>query len=323
MLREAVEFLLTRCPAEARRFGYASESVALGARWRRRRRAWASHVAAARRFVADAAGQVPPGGRVLIAGSGHTTELPLETLLARFAEVVLVDLVHPPAVRLRALAHRRVRLVTLDVTGALADVRTSLARGGGLPVPPPAGAATPAAAGQGSRFDLALSCNLLSQLPLLPLDAAERDAPALAEAERLAFATALVTAHLAWLRRAGRVASLFTDTEGVWLDRTGAVRQRDDSLWGVSLAPPDRVWAWDIAPAPEADPELGLRHTVGAWFDLNRAAGQADAASPDSSTRASAGPAHSVTGSPSAPRISGDRVTVTPKGGTGLRTFSR
>ncbi|MGQ9372026.1 hypothetical protein [Azospirillum sp. ST 5-10] len=256
MLRELWDYLATPASAQARAFGYLSEAVALAARHRRQHRAWTPHVAAARRFVADSAALAPAGGRALVAGSGLLIELPLGELAARFEEVVLVDLVHLHPVRRAVRRWPNVRLATLDVTGTLAALRDALRTGAPLPTP-----------GDGPfldrPFDYAVSCNLLSQIPLLPRDALgrRRDADA--------FARSLAAAHVAWLRRVAAVAGLFSDTESLWL-RDGTVVAREESLWGVPLPPPDRHWTWDIAPAPEEDRVLDLRHTVGGWLDLNR-----------------------------------------------------
>ncbi|BAI72189.1 hypothetical protein AZL_015510 [Azospirillum sp. B510] len=261
MLREAFEYLTTPCPPLARRFGYLAEMVALGARYRRQRRAWAPHVAACHRFIDQAVRRAEPGGRALVAGSGLLIEVPLETLAARFDEVVLADLLHGRAVRRRAASLPNVRLLELDVSGALVPLAAALDHGAPLPTAfePPVPA--------GGPFRFVLSCNLLSQLPLLPLDAVERRAPATPEAERMAFALRLVRGHLWWLSVIAERAALFTDIDASWLDG-GVVTEVEDSTWGLDLPAPDMSWLWDIAPAPEQHRRQDLRHSVGGWFDV-------------------------------------------------------
>ncbi len=261
MLREAIEYLTTPCPPLARRFGYLGEMVALGARYRRQKRAWAPHVAACHRFVEQAIQRVEPGGRILVAGSGLLIEVPLETLTARFDEVVLADMLHSRAVRRRAAGLPNVRLLELDVSGALAPLAAALDNGAPLPTgfePPPI---------DGEPFRFALSCNLLSQLPLLPLEAVERRAPHTPDAERLSFALCMVQGHLRWLSDIAERAALFTDIDSSWLHR-GTVTEVEDSTWGLPLPAPDVSWLWDIAPAPEQHRRHDLRHSVGGWFDL-------------------------------------------------------
>ncbi len=269
MLREAFEYLTTPCPPLARRYGYLAEMVALGARHRRQRRAWAPHVEACRRFAQEAMDRAPRGGRALVAGSGLLIEVPLSALAERFGEVVLIDMLHSRSVHRRARRHPNVRLMTLDVTGTLAPLDAALSSA--LPLPSPSPPDLP-----GERFAFALSCNLLSQLPLLPLDAIDRKAPTTPWPERERFAKSLAQTHRTWLARMAEQASLFTDTESLWLE-DGAVREREDSLWGLDLPPPDQAWDWDIAPAPEEDRRRSLRHRVGAWFSLPVPTGPAPA----------------------------------------------
>lgn len=253
MLSEAWEYLTTPASPTARRLGYVAEMVALGARHRRQRLAWKPHVEAARRFVGEAAAQAG-GGRALVAGSGRLIEVPLEELAARFDEVVLADLVHPRAVRRAARRFGNVTLADVDLTGALAGVSKGVPP---CPAPPDLG-----------RFAFAISGNLLSQLPVLPLEALE--ASGVAEAERAAFARGLVSSHVAWLRRSAAVAALFTDIETHWLE-DGRLVAREDSLWGVALPPPDRTWNWNIAPHGEHERHRALRHDMAAWRNLNAA----------------------------------------------------
>jgi len=244
---EVIESLITPCTDRARRLGFHAESVALGARRRRLRRAWSPHVATARSFVE----RLPSGGRIVVLGSGRLIEIPLASLLERFNEVTLIDIVHPWPVRIIAAFDKRIRLIEADVTGVVGP----LSRGEMvLPNPPEIG-----------EFDLALSANLLSQLPLLLLDHVPED-------ERDRFARALVASHWNWVRSLAPVAALFSDAESIWRDpRTGA-EQRDSTLWGVEPPPSDETWTWNLAPAPEEDRKLDHLLTVHAWFDLNKTA---------------------------------------------------
>lgn len=264
MILEAVELLVTPCQPVARRLGYRSEMVALGARWRRQKRAWAPHVAKSRAFLRAAIDRVPAGGRALVLGSGRLIEIPAADLAARFAEVVLLDVVHPLETRLAALRWRNVSLRTLDVTGVLKALRFG-ERGGGawsLPVPQPPDL---------GRFDIALSCNLLSQLPLFPLRALAERSPAIDAAALDRFGRDLEAAHIEALRQAGAVAALYTDVERIARDVRDGAEEREPMVYGPGLPPPDLAWDWEIAPAPEEERFRDLRHTVHAWFDLNRA----------------------------------------------------
>lgn len=268
MLRELWEYLTTPAPAAARTLGYLTETVALGARHRRQRHAWAPHAAACHAFVERAAATADPGGRALVLGSGLLIEVPLPALASRFAEVVLADIIHPRPVKRLAARFPNVRLETLDVTGTAAPLAAGT-------VPDPA--ATPTAVFPDGPFAFAVSCNLLSQLPILPVHALEK--AGWGEEDRRLFAQSLIRAHLDRLRAAAPVAALFSDTAALWLDRGGRVVQRDDTLWGTPLPPADEEWPWDIAPAPEEHHTCSLRHCVNGWRNLNAADGQGPSAS--------------------------------------------
>ena len=248
MLAEALEYLLTPCPAWARRLGFAHQSVSLRARHRRLGAVWAPHLEACHSFIAGAAARAPAGGRAVVLGSGLLIELPLEALAARFAEVVLVDAVHgwPERWRLRRWPH--VRRLEADLTGVLGRLD-----GPELPEPPP-----PLA---GERFDFAVSANLLSQLTLFPLWRLEgRVAPEALEA----FARRLIERHLEGLRALAPLSCLISDFERLFFDGDRRL-DADDLLHGVSLPPPDAEWVWEIAPRPEEAPDYDIRHRVGGW----------------------------------------------------------
>lgn len=259
MLVEAIEALVTPCPAFARGFSYGAEMAALGARRRRCRRAWAPHVTTAREFLIDAMQQAPKGGRAIVVGSGRLIEVPLADLAAHFSEVVLADVIHPLPVRLAAARYRNVRLLPVDVTGTLAPLRKALSDGTPLPEP---------AAPDLGHYDFAASCNVLSQLPLLPLEVILARRPAIPDSEQAAFAHALAASHLAWMRGLADVAALFTDVESIRRDRAGR-EERESTAWGLALPPPDRAWTWTIAPAPEDERHRDLLHTVHGWWNLN------------------------------------------------------
>ncbi|HYD29414.1 MAG TPA: hypothetical protein VEB64_00940 [Azospirillaceae bacterium] len=248
MIREALGWLVTPCGPEARRLGYLSESLALAARRRRCRAAWQPHIDAAQGVVRDAVARCRGRGRVVVLGSGLLAEIPLEALAESFAEVMLVDMVHLPSVRRRARRLPNVRLVERDVTGtaeALAHGRRP------EPAPPPL-----------AEFaaDLAVSANLLSQLPLLPLE--RLDGPGAA-----AFARALIEGHLDWLKRLAPVACLITDVERLTVDGQG-VRDRSDALFGVELPPGGREWLWTVAPRPELFRDADRVHRMVGFADL-------------------------------------------------------
>lgn len=271
MLWEWMASALTRCAPAARALGYADELAAIRARERRCRRAWAAHLAASRaRVLASARDLVREGasdgandggrvgGTLLVMGSGALLDLPLADLRPLFDRVVLADIAHPAPAR-RAARRLGVELATLDLTGTVA----ALARG--EPPVPGSTAFTDCA-----DLRLAVSLNLLSQLPLRPR---RRWAALRGEGEGLALGRAIIQAHLDHLARLPAPVLLICD---VWRDRLDDEGRRhpapppppgwpdaDDPLLGVPL--PGALlesWAWDLAPRGEVDRHLALRTRV-------------------------------------------------------------
>jgi hypothetical protein len=254
ILVDYVMSLFTPSAPGARRLGYVGESFAIRARQRRHSTAWAPHQAETQRFLSD----LPVvGARLVVLGSGPLLDVPLEALAQRWPEVVLVDVVHARPARTRASALPNVRCVTLDLTGCL----SALDEGRGVPTPRPP--ALPQAEGA-----TVVSLNLLSQLPILPL---ERLASLRVDAEAgEAFARALVAGHVRWLRGLGAVrAALVSDTQRRWFTRGSEAVEVEDALHGVRLAgAPDRAWTWEVAPWGEIDAQTRLTLDVQAWFDV-------------------------------------------------------
>lgn len=258
MLAEWLAWLATAAPKHLRRMGYLKEQIALEAREKRCRKAWAGHVGACRKAVLAAAA-CENKGKAVVLGSGHLFDLPLAELSKQFREVTLVDILHPAAAKRQAKNYSNVTLAEEDVTGIAATLYHHVAGGapGPLPMPP-----QPAKTSWWDA-DFVLSLNLLSQLPLLPGEYAEKsglfDDRALAD-----FRQSFIQHHLALLSGlAGRVC-LITETGREIMG--GGTTVREDPLEGVRL--PEETWqeaaqwTWKIAPRGELYPDRTVRLDV-------------------------------------------------------------
>lgn len=255
MLAEWIRYVTTPCPRHLRAMGYLHQAIAAQARHRRCRRAWAGHLEASRAAILAAAGRCRRRRRVTVLGSGALLDVPVEDLSALFAEVRLVDILHPPAARRRTRALANVTRVAADITGVARAVHEYA----GGPLPAPAGGLAEGDA------DLVVSVNVLSQLALLPRDYLEcRGVPA---AESAAFAGAVVRHHVDALAGLDGAVCLVTDVERrVEGGEKGG--ESTDLLFGVTLPAPERQWTWDIAPRPEVHPDRDIRHRVSWITDL-------------------------------------------------------
>lgn len=254
MLLEWVLSLATPAPLRHRRLGYVRESVLLYSRSRRCRAAWAPHLAAARAVVAQSLADLIRRDLAVVLGSGLLDDVPLALLSRTFARVRLVDAVHPWPARLIARRHPNVELVTLDLSGA-----DALADGPGIT----SDAIGPVCAGA----DLVVSANLLSQLPILPVDRFE--GRGLQPPHRLG--ARIVEAHLAALDRLDGRVCLITDTHQREEDRDGTLIDSLDLLHGVRLPPGARGWDWELAPFGEAARHHRTLHRVQAYPDWSAA----------------------------------------------------
>ena len=242
MLLDLALYLVTPAPWRHRRLGYVRESILLTSRARRCRRAWAPHCAAARAAMLDAAADLPRRETVVVLGSGGLADVPLAALAGLFREVVLADAVHPLGARLAARRHGNVRLVTVDL---VAEAVAALC----------------------GPADLTISANLLSQLPIVPLDRYEARGRPVPHG----LGAAIVSAHLAALAALPGRVCLIADTVQREEDRAGAVTDRLDLLHGVELPAPPRAWDLEIAPFGEAEADLRLIHRVQAYPDWGAA----------------------------------------------------
>jgi len=236
MLAEALAWLFTPASATARRMGHLAESIAIAARHRRCRAAWAPHLAASRQALLASA-YAAPGRRIaLVMGSGHLLDVPLAELAARFDAVWLVDIVHPWSSRRQARRHGNVRLIELDLTECLEN---------SVDAPP-----IPSAFLDQAGIDWVASVNLISQLPRLP-QRCLRERSTMDEAAIAGYGEALMTRHLEWLARFQAPVCLLTDIEQTRLDRHGnPIESRDfrPLLAGWQVA---SEWRWDLAPPGE------------------------------------------------------------------------
>ena len=256
MLLEAFQYLITPAGREARRLGHLAASISLWSRAGRCRAAWAEHERRCHAAVEQAIEGLPRRRTVLVLGSGLMRDVDLDGLAASFQQVMLVDLVHLWPLRWRVAGRRNVELAVSDLAGAdglLAGTATQL-------IDPLVGwRADP-------EIDLVISANMLSQLPLLPIEYVARHR--LIRSKHLA--AEIVRNHLDGLRGFGCRVCLLTDTERITRDRRGEIGERSDLLQGVALPSPPLAWEWTLAPFGEIDGDFERIHRVAAYPDFLR-----------------------------------------------------
>ncbi|MBV8537621.1 MAG: hypothetical protein JO128_18640 [Alphaproteobacteria bacterium] len=265
MVLEWLEAALTPCPNELRDLGYRTELIAIGARYRRCRAAWADHLARSRRAVEHAIARAPGRDTAMVLGSGRLLDVPLAALAAAFRRVVLVDALHPLSARLSTRRYRNVELRSEDITGTIAPLHR-LQPGDALP---PARSYAPL---YEAGVDLVVSLNLLSQLGVLPAEWIERRLGQAASPAAEAFCVRVARTHLDDLARCRASVCLIADVEWRHVDASGTLTEHDSSIFGVVPPTPAEEWLWNLAPAPESDPVLSEVRRVIVAYDPGKAA---------------------------------------------------
>lgn len=252
MLLEAFQYLTTPCPRHLRSMGYLKELIATEARYRRCRAAWQPHLEKTRALISDAARAARGNSKAIVLGGGMLADIPLDVLTRKFETVVLADVCFLKQTRRNVWRHPHIELKTCDITGVAAPLSDGAWPVPAMPVDLPLADA-----------DLVVSANVLSQLPLIPLQYARKRKLHPDDAALPVFARHIIRAHLDYLNTCPGTVCLISEVERRFLD--GEVKiGNEDPLWGVA---PDVLdggdeWFWDIAPKPETSQDYAVRNRV-------------------------------------------------------------
>ena len=260
MLFDLIQMLATPAPLAHRRLGCVGDSIRTASRARRCRTAWAPHLSATRAVIREAIAVSGRRDTVVVLGSGALDDVPLAELAGAFARVLLVDAAHPWSARLEARRHANVGLLAADLSGAFGLL---LGRADDLGPMLPSVCAAP-------ETDLVVSANLLSQLPIRPVERLEASRKPLGRwrsEDGEAFGRRIVEGHLDALAALTARVCLVTDLDEMEEGRDGRVLERLDLLYGATLPEPERSWVWELAPFGEAASDRRLTHRVAGFPD--------------------------------------------------------
>ena len=257
MIAEYIESLLTPAPKWAKRMEFVNEAIAIEARARRCREAWAPHQQHTKAAILDAMKSCDQYRTVVVVGSGPCLDIPLAALADKFEQVKLIDIVHPLKSRRHDWKH--VEHITRDITGQMDTVYLTP---GKLPQ-----MYVPNIYHDVQNIDCVLSVNLASQLPLKPLHYLANKISH-AENDLIHFAKNLVAAHLQWLSGFSCNVALICDKAWEKLDGNGKVIEVNDPLYGLISQKSTKEWYWDVAPIHETGSEFSLRNHVGYWANF-------------------------------------------------------
>ncbi len=246
MIFELLRHFLTPAPPEIKAMGYLREAIAIEARYNRCHTSWAGHLARCRMNILAAAKSLPPASRIMIIGSGALHDVPVEDLLSRGHNLILVDIVHLPEIRRRYRNNDRIQFMEQDVTGlvknlyqkrAVSEIKFSL-----------------------PQVDLVISLNILSQLPLNLVKYAERQSIALPDD----FSGSVMAGHLTLIKTIAPHVLIIGDMARKY-EKDGMPVETEPALADLGLPEPTGTWDWHIAPKGELDRDISLTHQVGCW----------------------------------------------------------
>lgn len=257
MLTEWFTYLAADCPPHARKLGYLRESIAIRSRYRRCKTAWQPHLENSQSALLESLHTCSNFRTALVFGSGLLLEIPLYELASRFENVWLVDLVHLPEARRVASRYANVRCISCDITGFLE--RLEALSPNNLDLPPPTSFL------DNPTIDWVVSVNLLSQLPLLPLDWLRKRFSGIDEAILKEWSTRLMRQHLDYLAAFVAPTCLLADMEQTTYGQSGEVIEHADFVAKLGFEYQALAqWRWDIAPPGEIAPGIGRFHCVAA-----------------------------------------------------------
>jgi hypothetical protein len=261
MIRDWLTYLSTHCSREARRLGYLHEAIAIRERHARNRAAWETHLTKCREFILKAVAHCEQKDCCIVLGSGLLLDVPLDSLAREFTRVHLVDIIHLPEIRRRARLLPNVHLNETDVTGLaerLADPPAGTSTDA-LPSPAPPDDLVP------DKADLAVSLNLLSQLPL-NLVSALGDNPPISANAVVAWKREIRQSHWDWVQSLAHTRCLITDEIHLAKDLAGRTTGEDQLLELTDLPTPEENWIWQLAPLGEIDGTHSTEAQVLAWM---------------------------------------------------------
>lgn len=266
MLHEWWYWLRTRSSPSARRVGHLAEAIALTARARRQRQAWAAHLQHSQGAIVQQMSRCRRYRTALVLGAGNCLDVPVSALARQFERVLLVDIVKLAPLDRLLRQHANLHFLEHDLTGIVDRLHACRGRVAAYELaawPPPA-ASTLAWLGDAvTDIDFVVSANVLSQLPVKPVDYLQRQSPQLPLAELNAFAWRLLRAHVALLQSFNGPVCLITDDRQRTWNLAGELVESVELVSALGLA--DRVqarWRWPVAPRGELGRGYHAEHDV-------------------------------------------------------------
>ena len=235
MIIEFFQALFSDAPKWAKQQDLVKESVAIGARYLRQKKFWASHLESCQSEIRNFQTQFGQAKKIAVFGSGHLLDFPRELLDRSDLEFFMFDAVHPREIRkknFRAKCHFISRDLNLKPSEICDDIV--------------------------NECEIFISSNLLSQLAL-------SGSQHLKSELRDSVAKSLVENHMQFLKSLPGPTLLLSDFEKRFVSEKEEIILTETTLWSYRMPTPRRTWWWNLAPNGEISSDFRLELQVGVW----------------------------------------------------------
>jgi hypothetical protein len=257
MLFEALRHFFTRAPRHVKGLGFLRESIAIEAREKRCPSYWQPHLDKTKSLILEDAQKRIGRGRVIVLGAGNLLDVPLDRLTGMGEQIDLVDILFLRRAKRRVRPYENATLISKDITG-MAEFFWQWSK---MPerymLPPVIEPDFSDLADAG----LVISLNILSQLPLPYSVWMEKNQWNDGNED---FLDKIMTRHVNALIKLRVPVLMIADIEHLYLEDNEVIGRHSALPKDFSHAP-FATWDWDIAPKGEADKNIAIRHSVGAW----------------------------------------------------------
>lgn len=262
MLKELLTYATNSCTPFAREMGYLHEIIAIKTRHQRHKAAWQTHLNHCQQIICHAIDICAQRDTAMVLGSGLLLDIPIDYLTKSFQHVFLVDIVHLNAVKKLSKTTSNIHLLVCDLNGLNSTLPNQQSH-----IAIDLNQFSPQLPYLNLPADFIISCNVLSQLPIMPRNHIERHY--FVEEKRIdPWCQRFITNHLNYLKQTHAHICLITDTTHIVTDSSSQQTTSVDMLYGIKLPLPDQQWRWQIAPQGELGKQVKLHTNVAAYTNF-------------------------------------------------------
>lgn len=248
MIKEVVQFLFYKSTNFSVSNDHLRESIALISRRKRNLEKWKFHEARCHEAIINFINENINAKKILILGSGILHEIPIEHSSFDNKEIHLVDVVHLSSVKKRVKNKTNIHFIEHEITET---EKTILKNKKLIPVVPKAFV--------DDHFDLVISANLLSQLPIHLTNLILKNK---IESDKIkTFCEEVVDNHIQYLKNFTVPTLIIFDKESIYRNHEGKIIESIKTIDPKEFQKAKNnvgEWVWNIAPIPELSSDYSM-----------------------------------------------------------------